>query len=406
VQLTPTPAAGWEFTGWTGDLSGRNNPATITMNGNKTVTASFAMSVFNYAVIALDGNLSMGGNSNIVSDPAGPAEADVYAKGNISLKGNAKINGDATATGSINLTGNAKVTGNKTPSFAPPIVFALPDTSLYLAQANAGQPDINALKAQAQVNPAKKKTGNYTATNGEVLGTNGTYSWITGDLTVNGSSNVTLNGVLLVNGIVTISGNAKFKGTGVIISESANVSSAIKAEGNAQLKAESGEMQIIATAGGIKISGNAAVVAKIYAPAGDIDFSSNGNVMTLGPMHSTRSLTISGNTQVTLSGTVWFDGSITMTGNSGLQGTGTIVAMGNISLTGNASSKPDAAPLVISTTGSIELAGNNWLGAIAYAPNGEVKLTGNSKVSGAVIGRSVIISGNSQVNYPVSLRNP
>ncbi len=42
VTLTPVPDAGWEFTGWSGDLSGSDNPATIVMNSNKTVTATFS----------------------------------------------------------------------------------------------------------------------------------------------------------------------------------------------------------------------------------------------------------------------------------------------------------------------------------------------------------------------------
>ena len=41
VQLTAVPAAGWSFSGWSGGLSGSTNPATITMDGNKTVTATF-----------------------------------------------------------------------------------------------------------------------------------------------------------------------------------------------------------------------------------------------------------------------------------------------------------------------------------------------------------------------------
>ena len=43
VQLTATPAAGYAFVGWTGDLTGSTNPASIVMNANKTVTASFAV---------------------------------------------------------------------------------------------------------------------------------------------------------------------------------------------------------------------------------------------------------------------------------------------------------------------------------------------------------------------------
>ncbi len=41
VTLTATPNSGYQFSGWSGDLSGSANPATITMNGNKNVTATF-----------------------------------------------------------------------------------------------------------------------------------------------------------------------------------------------------------------------------------------------------------------------------------------------------------------------------------------------------------------------------
>ena len=34
-------APGYTFTGWTNDLSGTTNPTTITLNGDKTVGASF-----------------------------------------------------------------------------------------------------------------------------------------------------------------------------------------------------------------------------------------------------------------------------------------------------------------------------------------------------------------------------
>ena len=41
VELTAVPNGGWIFDSWAGDLSGSANPETITMDGNKTVTATF-----------------------------------------------------------------------------------------------------------------------------------------------------------------------------------------------------------------------------------------------------------------------------------------------------------------------------------------------------------------------------
>jgi len=41
VTLTANPSSGWEFDHWSGDLSGTSNPATITMDKNKSVTANF-----------------------------------------------------------------------------------------------------------------------------------------------------------------------------------------------------------------------------------------------------------------------------------------------------------------------------------------------------------------------------
>ena len=41
VPLTATANSGWDFSGWSGDLSGNTNPTSITLDGNKTITATF-----------------------------------------------------------------------------------------------------------------------------------------------------------------------------------------------------------------------------------------------------------------------------------------------------------------------------------------------------------------------------
>ena len=42
VTLEAIPAAGWAFTGWSGDLTGDDNPTTLTMDTNKQIVARFA----------------------------------------------------------------------------------------------------------------------------------------------------------------------------------------------------------------------------------------------------------------------------------------------------------------------------------------------------------------------------
>ena len=41
IELTADADPGWLFTGWSGDLTGQNNPETIVMDGEKSVTATF-----------------------------------------------------------------------------------------------------------------------------------------------------------------------------------------------------------------------------------------------------------------------------------------------------------------------------------------------------------------------------
>ena len=50
VTLTATLTAGYTFTGWSGDLTGSTNPASITMTGNKNVTATFQASPVTYTL--------------------------------------------------------------------------------------------------------------------------------------------------------------------------------------------------------------------------------------------------------------------------------------------------------------------------------------------------------------------
>jgi len=63
VNLTANPAIGWTFQGWSGNLSGSTNPATIIMDDNKTVTATFTEDHYTLTV-----NAGVGGSVTKMPD--------------------------------------------------------------------------------------------------------------------------------------------------------------------------------------------------------------------------------------------------------------------------------------------------------------------------------------------------
>jgi uncharacterized repeat protein (TIGR02543 family) len=65
VQLTPVATSGWVFSGWSGDLTGTDNPATVTIDSNKTITATFERTNTIIATKTSDNQtylISLGGN--------------------------------------------------------------------------------------------------------------------------------------------------------------------------------------------------------------------------------------------------------------------------------------------------------------------------------------------------------
>ncbi len=62
VTLTPTPATGWHFAGWGGDAAGNANPLVVTMDGNQTITATFAINTYTLAVTPV-------GNGTVAVNP-------------------------------------------------------------------------------------------------------------------------------------------------------------------------------------------------------------------------------------------------------------------------------------------------------------------------------------------------
>jgi uncharacterized protein (DUF362 family) len=69
VQLTAVPESGWNFSGWSGDLDGTLNPENLTMNSDKTVTATFtSTSVISGLTAEVNGNVITGATVKLYLD--------------------------------------------------------------------------------------------------------------------------------------------------------------------------------------------------------------------------------------------------------------------------------------------------------------------------------------------------
>ncbi len=55
VTLTATADTGWNFFGWSGDLTANTNPVTVTIDGSKTITATFAQNEYSLIVNIVGG---------------------------------------------------------------------------------------------------------------------------------------------------------------------------------------------------------------------------------------------------------------------------------------------------------------------------------------------------------------
>jgi hypothetical protein len=76
VQLTVIPYSGYSFGYWTGDLDGDINPRTITVDGDKSVTAHFVQQCY-----SLNTSVSPGGAGTVSANPAPNCAGGKYAAG-------------------------------------------------------------------------------------------------------------------------------------------------------------------------------------------------------------------------------------------------------------------------------------------------------------------------------------
>lgn len=70
VVLTATPAPGYQFTSWSGDATGTNNPLTVLMDGNKNITANFTLITTGGLCPSPAVDLGLAGNYAVLAESA------------------------------------------------------------------------------------------------------------------------------------------------------------------------------------------------------------------------------------------------------------------------------------------------------------------------------------------------
>ncbi|HYC88767.1 MAG TPA: InlB B-repeat-containing protein [Thermoanaerobaculia bacterium] len=128
VTLTATPAAGFVFSGWSGDLTGTANPATITMSANRTVTATFTSggttsytlttSVSGSGSVSRSPNASSYPSGTVVTLTATPAAGYQFSGWSGDLTGSAN-------PATITMSANRSVTASFTPTGGGSLDFGL-----------------------------------------------------------------------------------------------------------------------------------------------------------------------------------------------------------------------------------------------------------------------------------------
>jgi cytoskeletal protein CcmA (bactofilin family) len=226
-----------------------------------------------YSLISLNGDVNVGGSSQIIADPVIGAEGGIYANGNVDVDGNAEVNTDVTATGTVSVGGSATVSGEIVENFNTPLIF--------LAESQIGT---ILAESMAEAEAGGIHEGNYDVDGDEVLGP----IHITGDLKIGSQDSVTLGGTVYVDGSIKITGQGEILGdTGTLVVETGD----IKITGGGRLAVTDIPL-IMAVNGDIKCAGNTEICAVLYAPNGSITWTGNANLYgaAIG-----QEITISGN---------------------------------------------------------------------------------------------------------------
>ena len=176
-----------------------------------------------------------------------------------------------------------------------------------------------------------------------------------------------------------------------------------------------------ATTGGTVTGGRETLAAPLSFPNGSAGAyattNNNGSIPDwafASPGRSSNSLWLTNGDVLTLPAGHYYLNNVTMSGGSELRfsGPSTLYGYGNFSMTGNTYTaanlpknlrlvmvpKPDGTP-----PGTVYVSSSSALYASVYAPQSAVTIAGSADVYGAVLGKTVSVSGSGRIHYDLGL---
>lgn len=369
------------------------------------VEINSAGGVFDNAIVALDGDVTLKGSSKVVGDV-------FVSGGGLNLSGSSMIDGDVYSDEIINMAWSTRITGSAT----TPENISSPNPNPNVGDPNPGSPSQDpAVLTDTQINDVISNTlGTVTftpPTPGAVTHSSLTFSYYpappstynntihtSGDLTISTGTNITFTQPVHVGGDLIINSSGKtftFQDT-------------VTVEGSVKIQ------------NGIAIFQNNLWVGQDLIRTGSATATFNGQVMVIqdinlgsandlifgSTIYSGGDFWIHGGSDVYISDDIYIGGDLDLDGSSQFIGGYTVVTMGSVTLSG-ATKLTDAGeiPFILAPSGQFEITGSGYASAVIYAPEADVVISGAAKLYGAVIGNSVAISGSGIIEYPPGLEN-
>ncbi|MDI3531305.1 MAG: hypothetical protein PWP60_1154 [Candidatus Atribacteria bacterium] len=139
----------------------------------------------------------------------------------------------------------------------------------------------------------------------------------------------------------------------------------------------------------------------------DLTYSGNNN-LNLSNTFIDGNLHLTGNTHITLenNAVVYIRGNLHINGNASVKGQGIFIVEGTITLNGNMEhvlNQPASVAFVSLSDGESTINGNGEVTGVFFAPNGTIKIAGNSQIFGSVVGEEIKFTGNADIVYNVDL---